>query len=552
MSYMSEKYDSLKYAYLKTTNWNLKKCTVDGKAKGDFFNYNDTGAFTSIALDSDGIPHISYYDFSNGFLKHAWLAQEECYEGPNRINYNRGWKTETVDSSDMAGWYTSITISGADDIFISYYDAGERELKYAHKNGSWSKKTLHSSWGNNGRLTSIAISGGRPGIFYFNAQYGLVQFTRCTSGCTNPSKSKWDGPSTVYDAEFRDVGPSTSIAVKSTGVPYISYLDASSGYQKYALSLGSSWWKTPLLTSSHAGTFSSIQLYGDTYPRIAFYDHQHKDLMWAKYTTSGWHFTRVDESYDVGQYVSMALDSTGLPHISYYDATNTNLIYAYWKVSSSKWVTDTLDKSGDVGMYTSIALDSSDKPYISYYDATHESLKYAFKTNIDAWKTVTVDDDPSGDIVLGLYTSIIVKGSYQPFITYYDKTNGDLKYAYSTDPNGEIWDIGYVHKSSYDVGMYSSLKWYATDDSLHVCYYDATMKDLMYARGIGAGPITWTRERVDQTGDVGAYCSMGLDSIGRRAISYYDNSNGDLKIALDYTLPPAAAQLFLPLMYRRP
>ena len=552
ISYMSEKYDSLKYAYRKP-NGNWKQCTIDGKAPGGYYNYNFTGSFSSIALDKDDDPHISYYDFGHGVLKHAWLAYDECYEGVHRANYNRGWKIETVDDGDSVGWYSSIAISSSGNTYISYFDAGDRELKVAYKSGSWASKTIHDDWGNNGHLTSIAFaSDGKPAISYFNAEYGLLQYTKCYGSCTTISKSKWDGPSTVYNAYFRDVGLSTSLAVKSTGIPFISYLDTSSGYLKHARAIGSAWWKAPLLTSPHAGLYSSIQLYGDTDPRVAFYDTDDHDLVWASLGGTGWSFSDIDTTYDVGQYISMALDSTGVPQMSYYDATNHDLIYAYWDIGASDWITQSLDTIGDVGMYTSIVLDSANKPYISYYDASHDSLKYAFKSDINAWVFVTVDDDPTDVIDVGLYTSIIVKGTYQPYITYYDKTNGDLKYAYSTDPNGVIWNIAYVDNSVNDVGMFGSLKRYPAADSLHVCYYDATDMDLMYAKGTGASAIAWVIEKVDQDGDVGLFCSMGLTGAGLPVISYYDNSGGDLKIALDsgIVLPPAAGQLLLPLVRR--
>jgi len=194
------------------------------------------------------------------------------------------------------------------------------------------------------------------------------------------------------------------------------------------------------------------------------------------------------------------------------------------------------------------------RPYISYYDATKEDLKFAYKSPIDAWVITTVDNpDLIEEVDVGLYTSIVLKNPGEPLITYYDATNGNLKYTYSTDLYGVVqpplWTIDVVDASINDVGRYGSLKRYSGDGSLHVCYYDATDKDLMYAKGTGA-PVTWAIEKVDTSGDVGLFCSIGLDGAGHQAISYYDNTYGDLKLALDsgFVLPVLLPKLWLPII----
>ena len=52
--------------------------------------------------------------------------------------------------------------------------------------------------------------------------------------------------------------------------------------------------------------------------------------------------------------------------------------------------------------------------------------------------------------------------------------------------------------------------------------------DLKYAKWNG---ISWSTSTVDNSGEVGEYTSLDLDAYDRACISYYDRTNGYLKIA---------------------
>jgi len=160
---------------------------------------------------------------------------------------------------------------------------------------------------------------------------------------------------------------------------------------------------------------------------------------------------------------------------------------------------------------------------------------------------------------VGISSSIALDGLGRPHISYYDIENGDLKYAYSNDvwPTASSWNVS-VLDSVGDVGLYSSLAIDTATNTLHLCYYDYTNGNLKYAQKVGAA--AWEFQIVDgdvadgdgiNEGDVGYYCSIDLNGLGQPAISYYDNSHGDLKVALSYPLPPMpAASLFLPIVSR--
>lgn len=532
VAYMCEKYDNLMYARRKSTGgWEIT--TVDGIEA----NY-DVGSFSSIALDINSRPHISYYDFSGDRLKHAWRDK------------NKVWHKEVVDSTDkITGWWTSIAIDPDNRIHISYYNVQKGDLRYARYNGSnWSIKTLDGSGSNQqvGLFTSIAIDTlGRPGIAYVNKTFGGLRYIY------SPKETRWNAPQWVSLA-MRDVGQATSIAIDSTGVPYVSYLDASSGYLKFARTFGLSWKHRNLITSPASGLYSSIAVFNGQ-PRVAYYEQTNRDLMYARSITSDiWRLSTVDKTFDVGKYVSLAMDSGGKPHISYYDTTNQELAYAELDIFGTGWVTQTIDSIGNVGLYTSIAVDADKNPWISYYDATQGALRLAYRSPINSWVKVVIDYigmlGPTG---VGASSSIAIDGAGRPHITYYDVTNKMLKHATwdgISDPDISVID------SAQDTGRYNSLAIHSLGgvDTLHVCYYDYTNGDLKYAQSTGLG---WDLQVVDgavgldgdsvNEGDVGQYCDIALNADGQPVISYYANSKGDLKVAMSYAPPPA--EVFLPL-----
>ncbi len=97
-------------------------CTSISLRTLEGLNSNDVGAYTSIAIGSDGLPIISYFDLSNNDLKTAHCADNLCTSS----------SLETLDSLGFVGEYTSIAI-GSDGLpVVSYFDSSNGDLKVAH------------------------------------------------------------------------------------------------------------------------------------------------------------------------------------------------------------------------------------------------------------------------------------------------------------------------------------------------------------------------------------------------------------------------------------
>jgi hypothetical protein len=537
IAYMSEKYDDLKYAYRRPLGtWGVE--TVDAGG--------NVGSFASIALDSDYHPHISYYDFANHRLRYA------------RRTEAGDWVKDTVDNGDYSGWFTSIAIDSDDRVHISYMNADSGNLKYARlSNGDWDLSTLDNDGpAKEGMFTSIAIDiFDRPGIFYTNGGVGALKYLY------RPEGRGWNDPLYV-NYYFRDVGQATSLAVNTAGNPFISYLDATVGYLKHARSYGSAWYRNFVRTDDlNTGLYSSIDLSAEFTPHIAYYEQNNGNLWYSSWTGAAWTYTKVDQANDVGKFVSLAIDSVNIPHISYYDATREDLLYASYSTTASAWYTDTVDFEDNTGLYTAITLNAANLPFISYYEKTGGSLKIAYKSPVTlTWVREIIDNvGQLTELEVGAFSSIALDSAGRPNISYYDMVNKDLRFAYWDGSWGGAgsWNIS-VLDSVGDVGRYTSLVIDQATDTRHLCYFDYTNGNLKYAQKVGAA--AWEFQVVDgdvtdgdgiNEGDVGYYCSIDINGLGQPAISYYDNSHGDLKVALSYPLPPMPpASIYLPIIHR--
>ncbi|MDD5530477.1 MAG: T9SS type A sorting domain-containing protein [bacterium] len=229
---------------------------------------------------------------------------------------------------------------------------------------------------------------------------------------------------------------------------------------------------------------------------------------------------QVDTTGNVGGYISTAINydhsSPDTAWISYYDFTNKNLKCACIIICppGDTCKTNPIDTLGDVGMYTSVCLDTFQRPNISYYDATNGNLKYA-KWNGTQWVIEKVDT--AGDV--GMCTSLRIDDSNHPHITYYDDTNKDLKYAVWS---GTKWNIEKIDTTG-DIGKNNSLNYDDYSDNYYVSYYDETNGNLKYA--IGGTKSSWSIYTIDTTGDVGLFSSVSSDG----GVVCYDKTNGDLK-----------------------
>lgn len=182
---------------------------------------------------------------------------------------------------------------------------------------------------------------------------------------------------------------------------------------------------------------------------------------------------------------------------------------------------DTIASYGDVGQYCSLAINPvSNSPVIVFYNATSEDLNVASK-GFSSWNIFAPFPTPNND---GLYCSVATNATGIVHVSYYNATDGNLIYA------NQLGDM-YVIDSAGDVGQYSSIDVQEVTNSIAISYYDNSSGDLKVAYN-ASGTSPWVIYTVDAFGDVGQYTDILFmptnDSI---MVNYYDATDTALKQA---------------------
>ncbi|UCH87574.1 MAG: hypothetical protein JSU97_04110 [Dehalococcoidia bacterium] len=247
---------------------------------------------------------------------------------------------------------------------------------------------------------------------------------------------------------------------------------------------------------------------------------------------AGFSTTTVDSDGDVGEHTSVTVGTDGLPLISYYDATNDHLKAAHCDNAACTSATTGNVSYGanDLGQYNSVTVGADGLPFISYYNATNGYLSVCHCGNAacTAGNNCRVLDD--GYVDVGQYTSVTVGVDGLPLISYYDVTNMNLKVAHCGNAACSAGNTITTVDSVDDVGEYTSVT-VGADGLPVISYYDNTNDELKVARCSNAACTSSRKTTVDSAGNVGEYTSVTVGVDGLPVISYSDVTNFDLKVA---------------------
>lgn len=373
-------------------------------------NNGTVGTFPSLCFDGSGNLYISYSDDGNDNLKVATLIDTV-------------WNIEMVDSAGYVGKYSTIEIDSLGNKNIAYYNESVGAVKYA----GWIEPAFRWDYQTVDGVATIIYKScmtlnpaGYVELCYYNLNRSdLIHAVQDSAG--------WQ---TQTIDSVGNVGKFSSLFLDSAGRRCWSYYDESYGALKYA------GWKDPLFDwgleiadniSTSGYTIDMIfNLSGNV--EMSYYSSGNGDLKHVVRSGSGWDAQVVDSVGNVGMYSSLVMDSSGNRGISYYDAGLFQLKYAGKQAPKYDWILEVVDNNGNVGTFPSICFDSLGFPAVSYYDAGNGNLKFAVRDSV-SWNCQVVDS--TGDV--GKFSSLVFDTNEPKWaISYYDETDFDLKYAEST------------------------------------------------------------------------------------------------------------------------
>ncbi|MCP5094047.1 MAG: hypothetical protein GY943_00690 [Chloroflexi bacterium] len=312
--------------------------TIDYLDRG-YYVYH---SLTDIAVDSTGIPHISYRGIGRD-LRYATIQ-------------GGIWITEVIRPGTVAR-ETAIALDSNDrpHICFSFRDGSDEDLYYANKiTDTWTIVPVDAVYkASVGMECDIAIDDNdKVHISHRWWNSRDLKYTTNVSG---------DWVTEVVDTN-NVAWDRTAIAVDSYDKVHIAYQE--SNQLAYVTQDENGGWKTPAHLSECSKLCGpAIAIDGNDQVHIAFSNDN--AIQHAVKLLDVWQVEIAAANVHPSKYHSIAVDHRNNVHISFYNPDSANLGYAH-NIVQGTWISQTIDNVGIVGRSNSIAVDSNMNVHVSY------------------------------------------------------------------------------------------------------------------------------------------------------------------------------------------
>ena len=194
--------------------------------------------YSSLALDGSGQPRIAYYETNDDDL---WFAQPA--ETSGNCGPGNSWGCYQVDSASDVGRYASLDVDSNNIPHIAYYDATNGKLRYAVYVGAGGNCGFLGSWqcdeidsmGTSPHKRDVSLTVDKAGFpiiayhkYIIGGQFAVVNLSMARPAAVLGLQSGNCGPQNLWRCErIRDIGHPgdySAIALHPSGLATIAYL----------------------------------------------------------------------------------------------------------------------------------------------------------------------------------------------------------------------------------------------------------------------------------------------------------------------------------------
>ena len=228
----------------------------------------------------------------------------------------------------------------------------------------------------------------------------------------------------------------------------------------------------------------------------------------------------------------------------YYTQAQTNLLVdtamAAPTFGRQIWSKSDIPSLSTSGYANSVSIGVDGMPFSFHYKQDTQDLIFTKCSDVLCSSASNQTIGSGGD--RGSMLSATLGATGYPVVAMYEALSGDLYWVQCVNSACSTSDLARIDGNLDDVGQYPSLNISSTDYA-DISYYDVTNGDLKVTRCTKANCQNRTTYTVDSSGFVGKATSLTIGTDGLPVMSYFDQTNETLKVAHCNDAPCSSATL---------